>query len=223
MFEQGLAEFAFYGNRVVLVILLLASIVNVGLFIERHRFFRKYLLSNARALGTQILEMKSVTELRKALRGSPSIETKLVLQGLDGADSAQEFEKRVEGHAALARVEWERHTGLFAWTSSNGPLAGLLGTVLGLMKSFSDLAVAAVPDASVAMAGIADALLTTVLGIVVAIPATAFFNYCKMRGRRAAATVTSLTALVLARGLIPNGQRESTSEIDTSTRPRLVS
>ncbi len=209
MFERGLAEFAFYGNRVVLAILILVSIVNVGLFIERHGFFRRSLLRNPRALAQQVMAVTSLAELRRVLEATPSVETKLVLEGLDGADTAGEFEKRVEGHAALARVEWERFTGVFAWTSSNGPLAGLLGTVLGLMKAFSDLAVAAIPEPRVALAGISDALLTTVLGIVVAIPATAFYNYCRLRGRGASAGVTSLTALVLSRGVLPTEDDKS--------------
>ncbi len=203
MFERGLAEFAFYGNRVVLAILVVVSIVNVGLFIERRGFFRRSLLRNPRALAQKIMAVNSLAELRQVLETAPSIETKLVLDGLDGAGTAEEFEKRVEGHAALARVEWERFTGVFAWTSSNGPLAGLLGTVLGLMKAFSDLAVAAIPEPRVALAGISDALLTTVLGIIVAIPATAFFNYCRLRSRGAAAGVTSLTALILSRSVLP--------------------
>ena len=212
MFERGLAEFAFYGNRVVIAVLLVASIVNVGLFIERARFFRRKLLPDARRMAERVVEAQSIDDLHRTLQAEPSVETRLVLEGLKGADSAGAFEARVRGSTALAKVEWERFTGLFAWTSSNGPLAGLLGTVLGLMKAFSDLAVAAIPEPRVALAGIADALLTTVLGIVVAIPATAFFNYCRLRGRAASATVTSLTAMVLSGGLLQDGDAESNNE-----------
>ncbi len=207
MFERGLAEFALYGNRIVLLVLVLASVINVGLFIERRRFFHRHLLRDAHGLGERILRASSLAQVQSELSAAPSLETQLVVAGLDGADTTPEFEKRVEGRTALARVQWERFTGVFAWTSSNGPLAGLLGTVLGLMKAFSDLAVAAIPEPRVALAGISDALLTTVLGIVVAIPATAFYNYCKLRGRKASAGVNALTALIASRNLFPSDSR----------------
>jgi biopolymer transport protein ExbB/TolQ len=111
---------------------------------------------------------------------------------------AEDFEKAVEGHLQNEQLHWDRYTGLFAWTSATGPMAGLLGTILGLMKSFSDLAASQTAEPQVAMAGIADALLTTVLGILLAIPATAFFNHCKTRTRRARAAVASMSSLLLA-------------------------
>ena len=88
----------------------------------------------------------------------------------------------------------------------------------GLYRSFSEV-IERVGDArlriylyhipQVAMVGISDALFTTVLGIVVAIPATAFFNHCKLRARAASASVTSLTALILSRDLIAKSEPKS--------------
>lgn len=207
MFDTQLSVFAYWGNKVILVLLILVSISSVGLFVERLRFFNRAFLKKARELAARLSDAQGLSEVRDLLAAHPSVETELVARALDGAADADEFRHRVEGRAHVEREEWQRFTGLFAWFSANGPLAGLLGTILGLMKAFSDLAMAEVPEPSVALAGIADALLTTVLGILVAIPATAFFNVCKIRSRKAGATIEALTAVVLSRNILPRAER----------------
>src|SRR5512145_1481121 len=57
------------------------------------------------------------------------------------------------------------------------PLIGLLGTVWGIMRAFHDMAVAGSSSPSVVAAGIAEALITTATGLVVAVPALMFHNH----------------------------------------------
>jgi biopolymer transport protein TolQ len=57
------------------------------------------------------------------------------------------------------------------------PLLGLLGTVLGVMNSFIGVATAGSANISAVAPGVAEALLTTVAGLVVAIPAAIGYNY----------------------------------------------
>ena len=63
--------------------------------------------------------------------------------------------------------------------ASNAPYIGLLGTVMGIMKAFNDLAGANAAQSGneVVMAGIAHALVSTAVGLAVAIPAVAAFNF----------------------------------------------
>ena len=56
-------------------------------------------------------------------------------------------------------------------------LLGLLGTVLGIIRAFRDLALSGSGGPSVVMMGVAEALVTTVLGILIAIPASIAYNF----------------------------------------------
>lgn len=58
-----------------------------------------------------------------------------------------------------------------------GPLLGLLGTVLGMIDVFSNLSQRAMPDANMLASGIWEALLTTVMGLTLAIPALIIHYY----------------------------------------------
>lgn len=77
-----------------------------------------------------------------------------------------------------------RRLGLFSTLSFISPLVGLLGTVTGIMQSFSDLGRSGSGGANIVAAGISEALVSTAAGIVVAVPAAIFFNYftLKLRG-----------------------------------------
>jgi biopolymer transport protein TolQ len=70
-----------------------------------------------------------------------------------------------------------------ATTGSAAPFIGLFGTVLGIIKAFHDLAGSQSGGPSVVMAGISEALVATAVGLMVAIPAVAAFNYFNRRVR----------------------------------------
>jgi len=76
-------------------------------------------------------------------------------------------------YAALLeqRNELERWLGAIAMTASVAPLLGLLGTVSGMITTFKAMTLFGTGDPSVVSGGIAEALITTELGLVVAIPA----------------------------------------------------
>jgi biopolymer transport protein ExbB len=60
---------------------------------------------------------------------------------------------------------------------NNAPFIGLFGTVLGIIKAFNDLAVAGTSGPSIIMKGVSEALVATALGLFVAIPCVATYNY----------------------------------------------
>lgn len=95
-----------------------------------------------------------------------------------------------EDNEDLAQIEKEnaqetlrKRLGMFATLSFISPLVGLLGTVLGIMHAFHDLGRSGSGGANIVAAGIAEALVTTASGIVVAVPAAVFFNYFTYRLR----------------------------------------
>jgi biopolymer transport protein ExbB len=65
--------------------------------------------------------------------------------------------------------------------ASSAPFIGLLGTVVGIIKSFESMAVAGTGGFAVVAAGISEALVATALGLGVAIIAVIFYNYFQTR------------------------------------------
>jgi biopolymer transport protein ExbB len=80
---------------------------------------------------------------------------------------------------------------------NNAPFIGLFGTVLGIIKAFADLAKNQGGGATVVMAGIADALVATAVGLLVALPAVVAFNIFQGRIRRTMGRVDTLAHLIL--------------------------
>lgn len=70
---------------------------------------------------------------------------------------------------------------LLSTSAQVAPLVGLFGTIWGLIHSFSNIGVAKNVDMTVIAPGIAEALITTLAGILVAVPALALFNYLQNR------------------------------------------
>jgi biopolymer transport protein ExbB len=91
------------------------------------------------------------------------------------------FFRRIRLDAYVDRRELEldltRHLHLIATVGSNAPYIGLLGTVLGIMLTFATIGKQGIADTSQIMTGLALALKSTAIGLVVAIPAVTFYNF----------------------------------------------
>ncbi len=102
--------------------------------------------------------------------------TDILLQYAEHKGSVNESEV-VEYASGKAVRNVERFSGLVSTIATVSPMFGLFGTVTGMMKSFIGLSITG-PGASEQLAyGIAEALITTATGLVVAIPALIFYNY----------------------------------------------
>ena len=71
----------------------------------------------------------------------------------------------------------EKYVPILGTIAGTAPFVGLLGTVIGIIKAFHDISVNVGGGPEVVSAGIAEALITTAFGLVVAIPAVMAFNY----------------------------------------------
>lgn len=81
------------------------------------------------------------------------------------------LERTLDRSIELEKQKWERGTTSLATITSAAPLLGLLGTVWGIFISFQEMSTSANASLSTVGAGISEALLTTVAGLLVAIPA----------------------------------------------------
>ncbi len=94
------------------------------------------------------------------------------MKGLNSGRRPAELEGDIEWRGNTEVAQMQRHIRLLELIAMVSPLLGLLGTVLGMIQSFQELALAeGAANASLLAAGIWQALLTTAAGLLVAIPA----------------------------------------------------
>jgi len=88
---------------------------------------------------------------------------------------------------------------LLAICSSIAPFLGLLGTVWGIMNSFYQIGNQGSASLPVVAPGIAEALITTIVGLAVAIPAVFFYNYLMHRAQRIEDEMGEFVDIILSR------------------------
>src|SRR6266516_4611087 len=111
---------------------------------------------------------------------APEFSRFLQEEQLDGAIKLAEKQKRshVEREMLIVAAELKRGLGILATTGSTAPFVGLLGTVMGIVNAFTGMAASGGGGSLASVsAGIAEALITTAFGLIVAIPAVWLYNY----------------------------------------------
>ena len=87
-------------------------------------------------------------------------------------------ERAIERQMLLELTDFKRGLGIMATVGSTAPFVGLLGTCMGIVASFEAMSSQGASGGLAGIAGgIAEALITTALGLLVAIPAVWFYNY----------------------------------------------
>jgi biopolymer transport protein ExbB/TolQ len=166
------------GSRWVLWLMLALSLAAVAVIIERIWFFVQESAPKERlAAAMKMLRDKGPEAARKLLDGAKSMEAAgaraCLANAADGAAS-------VEEHKAAAleeeRLRYEKRIAFLGTLGNNAPFIGLFGTVLGIIRAFNDLASANVQGTQAVMSGIAEALVATGVGLLVALPAVATYN-----------------------------------------------
>ena len=82
------------------------------------------------------------------------------------------------------RLLLEKRLGILATFGNNAPFIGLFGTILGVMNAFATLGDANAISTKLVMVGISEALVATAMGLFVAIPSVAAYNYFTRRLRK---------------------------------------
>jgi biopolymer transport protein ExbB/TolQ len=78
-------------------------------------------------------------------------------------------------------IELNRYVWVLATSGASAPFIGLFGTVVGILVAFQSMAIMGTGGVSVVAAGISEALISTALGLAVAIVAVIFFNYFSVK------------------------------------------
>ncbi len=170
----------------VIPVLLVCSIVLVAYALERFvAFFKVGHLDPAVAERIkQCIRQGQVKDAIGVCSKNPSFMTHSLEVALNAANFPRE---EMESIFALYRMKLHgllnKHLGVFGTLSFIAPLLGLLGTVLGVIRAFRDLALSGSGGPTIVAAGIAEALIATACGIAVAVSAAILYNYFTTRVR----------------------------------------
>jgi biopolymer transport protein ExbB/TolQ len=92
-------------------------------------------------------------------------------------DRAAAATERIQGEEKISRLRMERNLAFLGTVGNNAPFVGLLGTVIGIIRSFHSLDQSQGKVTSGLMMDIGEALVATAIGIMVALPAVAAYNF----------------------------------------------
>jgi biopolymer transport protein ExbB/TolQ len=185
----------------VLWLLIMLSLASVAVMAERYRFYRRHAVDipEVRRRLADLLAQGDMQGAADYLGKFDSLETNVVLFGLrDYARGPEAVQDLLGAAARKERSRYEKRLGFLATVASNAPFIGLFGTVLGIIRAFKDLSANITEASGAVMGGIAEALIATAVGLLVAIPAVVAYNVLKGRVKAISDDANLLAAVLLA-------------------------
>lgn len=140
------------------------------------------------------------SEVAKLKSTYPCLETEtLEIIEKNGTAPSEEIDRAVGAYLDHRKMKLERFVGVLGTIGANAPFIGLLGTVLGIIRAFHDMAVQGMSQGMENISGgISEALVATAIGLFVAIPAVIFFNILNKRISNLVRKAQAVAALVLS-------------------------
>ena len=193
----------------VLWLLLALSVTSVAVAIERLLVFRRKSDDVVGLVATVDAHLRTGDHAAalQALTARQSVGASVAAAGLRLADRGPHAaEKGMHSALALERKALEDRLAFLGTLGNNAPFIGLLGTVIGIILAFDALgnpgAAAGADTGALAsaevMSALAEALVATAMGIAVALPAVALYNYFQRRIASIVSDAEALTSLVAA-------------------------
>ncbi|MBI3324777.1 MAG: MotA/TolQ/ExbB proton channel family protein [Candidatus Omnitrophica bacterium] len=168
--------------------LLLCSIVAVAVMIERLRFWLAERRGHSPELIHKMLHLTErglFEEAVAAAKGAQEPVARILLNGLSHHHFSLEGALEVAVNAELKRMK--RYLGVLITVA---PLLGIFGTVTGILVAFGALE-GRIPDPKIVASGIAQAVITTVAGLAIAIPTVIAYNYFCAKVEEAASDIST--------------------------------
>jgi biopolymer transport protein ExbB len=189
-FTELLGNVGIFGGA-VMVCLALLSVFSVGVIVDKHRRFRLASRQSDmfKTFFKKFLHGGDIRELIEAARTHQhSHVAQVVSAGIleydgvrqSGGDPVASLElvtSALRDSMSETLIQLKRGLGFLATIGSTAPFIGLFGTVVGIINAFRSIAATGSGGMSVVSGGIAEALVSTALGIFVAIPAVCAFNH----------------------------------------------
>jgi biopolymer transport protein ExbB len=172
--------------------LVICSIITLAVFLERLWAYR------GAERGTRVLASRIMTSLAdKDIRGARAVcdtvrspASGIFREALSIRRAAPErVAQLIDSSRTLEIQRLKERLWILGTIGSMAPFIGLFGTVVGIIKSFQQMAVTGSGGFTVVAAGISEALIATAAGLVVAVFAIVAYNYLMVRANRIATQV----------------------------------
>ena len=199
--QSLLTGLALQGATWVMWLLIACSIAGLAVALERALTLMatRDAGDSLRAELTRHLRAGDLPAATRRLAASRSYEAKIVRAGIDAAaDGPASAEERMLAATQTQRVHMERRLVFLGTLGANAPFVGLLGTVIGIIGAFHELDASAGKVSAGLMAEVGEALVATAVGILVALPAVAFYNWFQRVNRTRLAHAEALGRELLA-------------------------
>lgn len=148
--------------------------------VETRKFapeFSQFLEEDNLSEAIKLAEGYKKSHVARVLGGALSEIRPLIQDGSVTVSDINSAERAVEREMLMTIVDLKRGLGILATVGATAPFVGLLGTTMGIVNSFTGMATSGAGGISAIAAGVAEALITTAIGIGVAIPAVWSFNF----------------------------------------------
>jgi len=201
LFQEGEAAIGFdpismwramgWPARSVVILMFVMSAWSIGVMIDRwiaFRAARKQSRFFAPAVAGALKDGKIDEAIAIAEQNKRSHLAKVVTAGLQefqahqasteiSGETIEASKRALERAAAIVHAELKRGVSSLATIGSTAPFVGLFGTVLGIINAFHGISTAKSTGLAAVAGGISEALVTTAIGLFVAVPAVWMFNY----------------------------------------------
>lgn len=206
--------------RVILILLLILSVISWTVVFNRFAFLNG-IASGNKKFRVRYNKVKKISELERSdgkesmvpiarIAEKGALEYRRILTDAQMAGTVKDWSFFLQSQFAMATEQIESVYGAIIGTfdkgvyflaivSSVAPFLGLLGTVWGIMNSFYEIGTQGSASLPVVAPGIAEALVVTLAGLVVAIPALFFYNYFNHRVEQAETETDQFRETLLVR------------------------
>ena len=179
-FHQILKQNFIDGGPGFMGIVLVALILGLAIAIERIIYLNMATTNTKKFVASidDALSSGGVEAAKEVCRNSKGPVASIFYQGLDRVDEGVDAaEKAVVSYGGVQMGQLEKNVSWLSLFIALAPMLGFMGTVIGMIGAFNDIAVANDISPAVVADGIKVALLTTVFGLIVAIILQIFYNY----------------------------------------------
>jgi len=175
--------------RFIAITLFIESIWSLAVMIDRYLYFsaaRKQSREFAPKVAGALKDSKLEEAIKIADRNKKSHLAEVVTAGLQefrasaGAPTEETITssgRALDRAEAIVHAKLKRGLSVLATIGATAPFVGLLGTVIGILHAFQQIATQKTSGIGAVAGGISEALVTTAFGLLVAIPAVMTFNY----------------------------------------------
>ncbi len=186
---MGLWSHMGYFAKGIAIILFIMSVWSLAVMIDRYLYFsaaRKQSREFAPKVAGALKDRKLEEAIKLADRSKKSHLAEVVQAGLQefksqggsvNEETVESAKRALERAEAIVHAKLKKGISVLATVGSTAPFVGLLGTVMGILNAFQQIATQKSSGIGAVAGGISEALVTTAFGLIVAIPAVMCFNY----------------------------------------------